>query len=375
MLHLCKDTYIQSDLLINNNRDRIVVSHEYGDDMPEGLQVLTYGTLLQNKLTLDELIGTDRPFANYHALFRYCFDRNNQDGRTVVIYLDQASLFRVLAAWHKILFANISASSSFFLLKAHLQRMSLFGPRTSREARVAFQDYLTKEQEYLGIFNSLSIDHSLSQDLIDDFRNDLSIEFLLSSYYYDGSNKENLKLSVKKIGNRMMEEQLKELLYLTYQNITNINFQQHLGLQTYSIDNLQTITDDPILQPLIKANLWRATTAHLFPRPTFDLSTFTDQEINALKSLVNQIVLFFYSADTTTECNLHNRYFYIDLLRDNIISDQDLNTILESEKNSNFETRLWATRDIDSVNHFFVDLVMQKVRSNSQQDLAPFKLR
>lgn len=375
MLHLCKDTYIQLDLLINNNRDRIVVSQEYGNDMPEGLQILTYGTLLHNKLVLDELVGSDKVFTDYHALFRYCFNRNSQDGRTVVIYLDQVSLFKVLAAWHKILFSNISASSSFFLLKAHLQRMSLFGPRTSREARIIFLDYLNKEQEYLEIFNSISIDHSLSQDLINDFRNDLSIEFLLSSFYYDGSNKENLKLSVKKIGNRMIEEQLKELLYLTYQNIMNVNFQQHLGLQTYSIDNLQTLIDDPVLQPLIKANLWRATTDHLFPRPPFDLSTFTDQEIDGLKVLVNKIFLFFYSADTTTECNLHNRYFYIDLLRDNAISDQDLETILESEKNSNFETRLWASRDIDSVNHFFVDFMMQKVRSNSQQDLEPFKLR
>jgi|Laugrespbdmm15dd_1035085.scaffolds.fasta_scaffold00144_6 hypothetical protein len=375
MLHIGAKTYMQVDQLIDLRYDRIVISETHGVPMLQMLDAVTSGTLINYAQSVEDMIGAGKPYADYEDFFRFLFNRNT-DQIPVMIYADAQSFMKLASALFKIIFVSIDTASAYRLLSAYFEKMLLVGPRMSREARVIFSEFRDLETEFNTIFESITVDPTKSLALVTDYGDQLSVEYLLASYAYDGSQKSALKAAVNKMAGRAVEEQLKELLYIFYRNFLISDFQTKLGIGNYNVDNAGSVLDEPILAPLIKANEWRSTTATpTAPRPQFNLGTFTDQEIADLIAVSNKIIEAFYGAALVETFSSHNRLNYIAYLRTGTLSDENLDNIINNEVSDTFEERLWSAKDIDSVNIFFADYVLEQMRSSSMSNLAPYHIR
>lgn len=375
MLHMGAKTYMQVDQLVNLKYDRVVISETHGVPLLDILDAVSQGTLINYAQSTDDLIGTDKPYADYEDFFRFLFDRNANQ-RQVMIYADKPSFMKLSAALFKIIFVNIDAAAAYRLLAAYFEKMLLVGPRVSREARILFTDLKDVETEFTTIFESTIIDPTKSLALLADYGDQLSVEYLLASYAYNGSHKSALKSAVNKMSGRAIEEQLKELLYIFYRNFLISDFQTKLGIGNYTIDNAGTVLNDPVIASLIKVNEWRSTTATpTAPRPPLDLSTFTDQEIANLIEVSNKIIEAFYGAELVETFSSHNRLNYITYLRNGTLTDENLDIIINNEVSDTFEERLWSAKDIDSVNIFFADYVLEQMRASTIINLAPYLIR
>jgi hypothetical protein len=376
MLHIGAKTYLQVDQLIDLRYDRIIISETHGVPVLQMLDAVSRGTLISYSQSVEDMIGADKPYADYEDFFRFVFNRNTNQ-ISVMLYADATAFMKLASALFKIIFVNIDTSSAYRLLSAHFEKMLLIGPRMSREARVVFTNFRDLETEFNTIFESIAVDPTKSQALVDDYRDQLSVEYLLASYAYNGSQKSALKSAVNKMAGRAVEEQLKELLYVFYRNFLISDFQTKLGIGNYNVDNAGTVLDEPIIAPLIKANEWRSTTATITaPRPQFNLGTFTDQEIIGLITVCNKLVEAFYGAALVETFAINSRLNYITYLRTGTLSDENLDNIINNEVNNmNFEERLWSLKDNDTVNIFFADYVLEQIRSSSVSNLAPYQIR
>ena len=375
MLHIGAKTYMQVDQLVDLRYDRIVISETHGVPVLSMLDAVSIGSLINYAQSVEDLIGADKPYADYEDFFRFVFNRNTNQV-PVMLYADAQSFMKIASALFKIIFVNIDTTSAYRLLSAYFEKMLLVGPRMSREARVIFTEFRDLETEFNTIFESITVDPTKSLALLADYGDQLSVEYLLASYAYNGSQKSALKSAVNKMAGRAVEEQLKELLYVFYRNFLISDFQTKLGIGNYTVDNAGTVLDEPIIAPLIKANEWRSTTATpTAPRPPFDLSAFTDQEIADLIEVSNKIIEAFYGTELVETFSSHNRLNYITYLRTGTLSDENLDNIINNEVSDTFEERLWSAKDIDSVNIFFADYVLEQMRSSTVSNLASYQIR
>lgn len=375
MFYLAQKTYLYTDYLITYRNDRVVISETHGFPMLESLDAISSGNLLAYGQTVEDLIGPDKQYSNYVDFFKKIFEREH-NGYTAMIFLDEVSFMKLSSAWCKIIFQNIDAASAFLLVKAYFEKQALFGPRVTREARDFFKGFSQKEAEFLQIFNEVSVDALEATNLMNTYRDDIAIEYLLASYGYNNSQTSSIKKSIHKMINRAVEEQLKEILYMVYANMLITSFQQFVGMQTYTIDNVEGILSDPAILPLVRVNEWRATTATLEnPRPPMDLTQFTNEEFDLLKEIYIKVIEYFYGETLSTILADHNRAGYIDYARQLELSDQDLANIISNEVNSTYESRLWSARDQDSINVFFADHVLEQIKNNTTSNLSSFAVR
>jgi hypothetical protein len=375
MLHIGAKTYMQVDQLTDLRYDRIVISETHGVPVLQMLDAVSRGTLINYAQSVEDMIGEGKSYADYEDFFRFVFNRNTNQ-IPVMLYADATSFMKFASALFKIIFVNIDTTSAYRLLSAYFEKMLLVGPRMSREARVIFTNFRDLETEFNTIFESITVDPTKSLALVADYSDQLSVEYLLASYAYNGSQKSALKSAVNKMASRAVEEQLKERLYAFYRNFLISDFQTKLGIGNYTVDNAGTVLDEPIIAPLIKANEWRSTTATpTNPRPQFNLGTFTDQEIADLIKVSNKILEAFYGAALVETISSHNKLNYIAYIRTGTLSDENLDNIINHEVYNTFEDRLWSAKDIDSVNIFFADYVLEQMRSSSVSNLAPYQIR
>ena len=378
MLHLGVKTYMQLDKLIDMGYDRVVISADHGYPVADSIQSTTGGDLIHYGTMIENLIGPYEGcvYSSYPAFFKAMFERNSNQV-AILIYADISSFMKLASAWYKILFVNIDGASAYRLIKAHFERQLLIGPRQSRDARFIFSDFRNMETEFIEVFNSVTVDATECSDLLNTYIEEVSIEYLLASYAYNGSQKEMLKKSLLKIAGRTIEEQTKEILYAVYKNILRKSFQDSVGTPAYTIDNVGNVLTDPMFASLIKANNWRATTATPeTPRPPFDLSTFSDEEIANLKTSIRAVIASFYPAEMAEHYYEHNRLYYIDYLRHNTLSDADFETIINFDvQTAGDEQRFFSAKDNDTVNVFFTDYVLELIKSNNTQLLAPYLIR
>lgn len=375
MFYLAQKTYLYTDKLITYQKDRIVISQEHGLPMLESLDAISSGALLSYAATVEDLIGEGKQHNSYVSFFRSMFEREHSQF-TGMIFADQNAFMKLSAAWCKIIFADVDGPAAFRLVKAYFEKQALFGPRVTREARDVFKDFSQKETEFLAIFNAITIDPVEALTLVNDYRDDLAIEYLLASYGYNNSQVTSVKKSIHKMVNRAVEEQLKEMLYLIYANMLVTSFQQFMGMQTYTVDNVELILTDPAILPLVRANEWRATTATFEnPRPVLDLTVYTEEEYQDLITAYKKAIEYFYGAELGDILYNHNRMQYIDYTRQTTLSNEDLEAIIDNEINSQYETRLWSARDQDSVNVFFADFVLEQIKNNTTSNLSKYLIR
>jgi Trp operon repressor len=215
---------------------------------------------------------------------------------------------------------------------------------------------------------------SAAQNLLTKVKQKSSVEYLLASYFYNGSFKTELKPVIRLMMTRNAEEHLKEAWRVIQANIMRTSVQQQIGTAVYTIDNVLDMIDDPALQALKKTNAWRAAAGVGSPRELLDLTTFTAEEIATIKEQVVWLKYFILGFDESSP--IHQRVrLYIDILHKSGLSDDDLNQVLNFENIASDDDRFWSFKDREHINVYLIEYVLDAKKTSNLEALKPYLLK
>jgi len=378
MIHLFNKTYIEIDPFLHWYVDRIVISETNGYPIAGPFTAIAFGDLIAYGTEMDQVVGEQGTFKTFIEMFEHCYDRNINTGKKVIIYCDKKSYSKVLSNFLKIIFSNLDSTSAYRMLTASFARSILIGDRTE----LLIDEQIPRNKP---TFEEFNLDYSSisnpniekSTTFLNKIKNSISVEYLLASYYYNGSYKNELKKTIWSMINRNAEEQLKEAYRAIQTNILSEDVQQKLGTKKYTIENILEMTDEPALDALKRTNAWRASGGIGMPREEMNITNFNDQEIQTIKNQLRWFN-FFVSSIPTDTLNIpfcQRIEMYIDNVRKPELSDQDLDEVLNFEYSFEDDDRFWSLRDRENINIYLIEYLMELNRKNDKEGLKPYVLR
>ena len=387
MIHLFHNTYITLDNYIDHNANRMVISHAHGFPMLGVLKDAARGELYTYGITIEEALKNIN-LSDVVALFEYCVDKNIAYPDTkLIIYCDNDSYRLLLANWHKIMFLNIDANSSFRIVQTNLARLGITGKKTYTNSPSKFINAIPTKEEYTTIFNSVTIDTATIASLLEKTAEDKNLEYLMASYLYNGSFKEQLKKPIKIFISKLIHSLFGDIWGSTVfgPSMLRIKDREIFGITTGGIDNILSIADDP---------LWNGGFEKICRQESLDLSELTKEEqVNALG--IMNLILYFYTRGvkkieqkllTETLVDMRkanlprfdrfNLYYNILANTPGTLTDSDIDTIIESELDYDFHLfTLSSVSHRDTLNEYMLEYVYELVRNNQKDQLAPYLLR
>jgi hypothetical protein len=346
MLHLFDKVYIVSDVLVNINFDRVVISQQYGKQMSEALDKIAYGDLIAYGATVDEAL-TNSTFPEFIQLIK---NKAAESNKKIIIYADDLSFSKFTSLWFKSIFKNISAESAWLILSSYIEKEKLM--KGSREAYTSTTTEifpLLTEEQFTNDFSSAQ-----SHDLVG-VESSISFEILLANYISNNTHKEELKSSVINILKRALTELAIEIKYSYVKNFKNPKYPVIADGQSF-------FTNSSIYTGL---NLGRVSSQH----NTTDLSNATDEDIAKFKTVANSIMLDWEQFQP--QSTIFSLIQFVDVIRQPEITDADLELIIDFEKNTLGTIRIFSSADEEKINIYFLRHVLSSVPA----DLEEYELK
>ena len=195
MFHLFNKVYVVSDNLIDINFDRVVISEKYGIQMSNELDKVSYGELLMYSDT----------FANLNKSFDEFIkdiDQHSKDSKKrMVVYVDDKAFMELVVNWLIRIFKNIDTDTAWTIVDSYLQKTKK--NQSWRNNHSSMQVELYKDVnavDFKQVFESLTKPTNVD-NIYSSLKQDISFEFLVASYKYDGSGINSLIPSLEKILN------------------------------------------------------------------------------------------------------------------------------------------------------------------------------
>lgn len=372
MFHLFSKTYIEIDAVIDNNENRIVISETCGFPMMELLRPLYAGFSQSYGQTVEDVIGEGKQFATFLDMMEFCYEIN-QEGKKIIIYCDQQAYVKIISHFFKTVFVNIDAESAYRISKANFSKEILLTHRSIAGMSGHYENWLPSLEVFTSIFNEAIIDETQTAAFLINIQPQRSVEYLLASYVYNGSFKEELKNRIYLMINRHVEELLDGGWRSIQQNILRKHVQERFNTISYNIDNVTDMLNDPIFATLKNMNAWRAALGGVnSPRVPLDLSVLSDEEIS---TVISQLKMTLLGDDTISHPTIVRALYYIDILRNNQITDQELENIIAFELNPPDDGRFWSLKDEETINIFLADYILEARKYGTTSDLAPYLLK
>lgn len=379
MFHLFDRTYLVLDTHIDLDFHRFVISKEFGLPLEPVLETLHPNKLMGYGKSFDDLVGEDKQYKTYAELLQRCIQVNNTKQK-VVIYCDKESFFRFASLWFKSLFKQIDCASAFKIIRAYFLKFILLSDISYRGVKGIAEYYNDKQpnyEEFESVFNSLVEDKTITYT-ISTVKDKRSVEFLLASYLYDGSCREELKKPVRVMISRHVEEYLKEAWRNIMHNSLRIPMQNAFNLN-YNLNNLEEIYNEPRIQILTDLNAWRTVHSKFNSRPDLDLTLLSDSDIVELKNLLR--ISYISNLPGLEEYLWTRVYLYIDILRSPVLTDEGLQSIIDLEislasgESINPLDRFWGYKDVENLNTFLADHFIREKILGNVEELGRYVLR
>lgn len=350
MLHLFKKTYIQIDSLIDVKNDRLIISKDVG--MPDGSKV-SIGEVLHHVDDITKIVGKGKEYENIFFLFKAISQKNTINDKPFVIYVDKQTFLTIMSTWFKAIFANINTVSSYKIIKAHFDREKLVGSLETKDFD-AFDTFQPSLQEWESVFGKTTVSESQAKDILTEVDYNLSIEFLLSSYVNNKTQKEKLKIAIQKLVKRQIEQTIIEAKYTTYRKLLRKGFATKLGLKLNTFDNIDAYSVDPALKIVNDSSFLKQIGTPKFGKSSnIDLKSITDSDLDELDLFINKVY---------PELEYKN-YFqsYVKYVRKDEMTDSDLDTFILNE--SDADEPFCSTIDLENINIYFIDFVLQNLQT------------
>jgi hypothetical protein len=383
MLHLFHNTYIELDAHINLNQDRIVISNEHGYDLLTALVAVSAGELLAYGNSITDVLAHFN-YKSLTALLDMCADRNiaNPDVK-IIIYCDNEAYYGVLSCWHKTIFKNIDSDSSFNILVTNLSMQANPGIPSRSPNPDRYRLAIPTKEAYSIVFNDTNVDVTEHTPLFEKCIDSLNVEYLISSYLYDGSYKEQLKpkmiFFLKKFVLNWIQGTSDMLLG---PKILDSRFRRALGITGGTIDDPLSSWDNQLASDALKKTTVQR---------TLDLSILTEEEKADLGADLNKFTYLFtvgwqraivagfkFEPGYRFKGRWEKCNFYYSLLAKNSddISDEDLSKIFEMDSSSFYLTYSMSSwKGNYSINTWMIEYFYDALRENKKELLLPYILR
>lgn len=370
MFHLFNKTYLHIDAFVNGYENRLVISETNGYPMLEILEKTYTGTLLAYGPKVSDVVGPGKQFEDFADLFDFCFNQNNETETRIIIYCDPAAFMTLCAVWFKSIFVNIDATSAYKILKSYFAKLILQGGRGEAHLNNQYREFLFSYEEFSEIFNGASaMNADLLLSKIIGFR---SMEYLVGSYTYNGSHKEELRSTVYKMLTRCVEEFLIEGWRTIQENILKEDFQEEFELAYYDLDNILDMVNDPKLVALKSTNAWRALAGVGDIRKSLDMTKLTQLEVDLIKE---QIAFMDAKVGSESHPNFTRAMKYIDICHKGFVSDEELSLILDPAFHPVEDTRWWSIKDRENMNLYLLEMIFNERLKNRTNLLGAYLLK
>lgn len=380
ILHLFKKVYLTFDIDIDPQRNRLVFSENFGYKMSVDLQDFFSGKCFESEKSIDDLIGEEKKFKDFTDFFSYINNLQTEHDSRLFIYCDINSYQKIITSWFKLIFKNVDANSCLNIINLLFLKRKLLATRNTSIQTIAntsnyYDEMIKVKNNFVNTFNQTNLG---SEEKIVAFynkiKNFISIEYLLTTYLFNKSNKVLFKNVLSKMINRMLEDAVKEIVLNLFDIVMVRKTQEKMGLKQYTSENIMEIFQEESLKDLFETNTWR----YIDEQGNFDRVDFTKLSVekkNKIKNAYMLIVKSVYSDISAEENYEHNRVDYMYYLKEDGISDEDLNKIIENECRFEMETNLWSAQDQESINLFFTQMALEKYSQNKINELEPYVLR
>jgi len=409
IIHLFKKVYLNLDWDISLEEDRIVVSTNQGYGLSNALldydysypkKLVAYGPSIEyligenTEKTEDESVYFEEKItqiglpkekfaSDYIDFFTKVYEHSEQTGKPLTIHADLDSYMSLIMNYYKIIFPNLDFKSLSRILKSCYYRTTFIKQLNTYTKKSTFT-----EQKYLGYFYAnmlermsefekeydlISFDSKQKEleEFYDKIKENLSIEYYISSYIYDGSKKEQLKKIVMLMIYRHSEEILEEHVMHFLTAFLRKPFQRKMGLKEYNLDNAEEIFTDPLVEKFLKTSVWRF--SEEFERINF--SNYTKEDLDEIKATLEKINDCFYGLTEESDLVDLLRFNYSYYLLDNKISDDELQSIINKESETDNEMSMWTAEDQNTINVYLIQEFFDIKNQSKVDSLKPFRLR
>jgi hypothetical protein len=345
MFHLFDKVYIVSDTLVGVDFDRVVISQNHGFSMHDELNQIAPGKLIAYSQTLDEMLEN----SDFPTFIKTLRDHAQESNKKLVIYADDTSFSKFLSIWFKSIFVNISFDNAWLILSSYIKKEQYMKNwRSSSKAitRDIFSE-LTQEQ--------FSTDFLSAQGYDLENISHLSFELLMANFFANGTYKEELKSSIKTIMLRAVTEIAIEIKYAFVKNFNKSNFPV-IANDVNFFNNSTIYTDTALGRVSTQSNI-------------VNILSASDSDIVKFKNIATQLMLDWDQFQA--QSSVITLIDYVDVVRQGTMSDADLLSVIEFEKSSVGNARVFSSSDEEKVNIYFLDHVL----STSVESLSGYALK
>jgi len=352
MFHLFNKVYLSSDKIIDINFDRVVISNENGVKPLESIEQYSQGILNIYGKNLNEVI-TNSSTKNFSGLIKKLIEDTNVSNKKLIIYVDDQSFINFLSHWLKFIFININSSSAWKFINSYLEKEKKYlkwRKLLTHGSNVILFENITEEL-FKQIFANTNV--SFNETVYNSIKSGLSFEILLASYLFEkNSVGEHLKNSLKNILHRSMQELVLEIKHTVYKNIKKPLF-------VNLIDDINFFTSSTLYKSEILGQVGDFSGV--------DIINATNEDINKFKTISKNIFENWEEFQTTS--TIINKVNLINYLRKDL-TDDDVAYIIENEKTSKSDVRVFSSDDEEKINVYFLDYIL----NTDSSELSGYKL-
>lgn len=337
MFHLFSKVYLASDSTINLNFDRVVVSERYGIGMYQALDKVSYGELFAYGKTIDSVLN-DKTFGEFIESLN---EKVNQSDKKLIIYADDDNFSKFISLWFKSIFLNPTSESSWKIIDDYIRKEKILKnwrySSTSTESDIFKEVSETKFTEH---FNETQPQNLSS------ITSELSFEILLASYLANGTQKDSLKQTLSTLLNRSMQELAIEI--------------KHTYVKNYRKPAFPSLPVEPTF--FSESSLYKGESiGRVSGSSSVDLVDATSEDIELFKQTAVKVLTEWDQFNSNS--NIVNRVGLINFVRTEI-TDEQLNYLINFEKTSLSNNRLYSSADEEKINIYFLDFVLNSTQEN-----------
>lgn len=344
MFHLFSKVYLASDSTINLNFDRVVISERYGIRMYEALDRVSYGELFAYGKNINDVLG-ERTF---DAFVEYLQEKVNQTGKKLIVYVDDNNFSKFISLWFKSIFVNPTVESSWKIIDEYVKKEKILKNwrYSSTSTELEIFSGLTK--------NKFESDFNQAETYtLTNLTELLSFEFLTASYLANGENLTELKHSLTNILMRSVQEFVIEMKHTFIKNYNKPNFPV-LPVDLVYFKESTLYTTESLGRVSSSSNL--------------NITSSTEEDVLLFKQAARKILIEWDQYKETAD--MLKRIDYIDYVRQEL-SDEQVDELVNIEKNSLCNNRIYSSADEEKINVYFLDFIL----NSNTEDLSPYILK
>jgi hypothetical protein len=370
LIHIIDRVYLCSDVTIDTNEDRVVISKDNGYQMHEVIEKTTSGLLIKFGTSIDEVI--DNPISFFESLLEISKSR----GRSVYIYADRTSLPTIIGLWFKILFKKPDNLICKKIYNTNIHRYNLLYKSYLAKRTANFS--LKSDFEYRKLEEGLNKNYSISETIRKAFilkhAKKLNVEILLYMFLSTGKFKQELKESIKTLYRKHIDQIMIEykMYFLVYSS--NKSFCERLELENPTCDfdhEDQFDEKNRFVEFFMSKRLYSKNeiTRASASNSDFRFEKITDYDIETL-ALFREALGTYYNTDQSVNFISDDSYAFdfIQILSADF-TDELLHQLIETESQFDNPSGVFYSIKMETVNNLLCQKILKAHKENTLETL------